>query len=282
MMKQADAPAPLTRLLAARRWLLAVAVLGFGGALPAQTFSTLVFNDPDPELVAGVDLAVGAQYLFQEVSLGVDAIVEIMALDNGASLGRIDDHAETTPTDLFYPTLTGDPTQNSRVMFEMSFVDSGTGLPVELDFRWTLADLDSSESGNGTIFEVGILENIANYTLEGNPADPTNLTHTEGPSGEHLFSSNPNIENFSGVDLNDTVVMVYTEYTDTSSFQFGFELEGTQTSSTRNVAASGLSTISDNFVDPVTVQTPEPGIAVLLALAFAGACGFRAREAKMC
>ncbi len=242
--------------------------LAWSAAASGQTYTSLVFDDSLPELIGQVpDLTAGARYLFEDVAGGVDAEVEILTLENGAFLERIDDHGTAAPTDMFYPRLGGNPSQNPRVTFEVRLVDSITSEAEFLDFRWTLADLDSSDGGSGTIFEVGILHDIGNYTLEGNPADPTNLTRTTAQPGVHLFSSNPIVENFDDVDLTDTEVMVLVEYIATSTFRFGFGLEGTQISNTRNVAASGLPSVLDNFADPVETIVPEPGCTLLLGLA---------------
>ena len=69
----------------------------------AQTYVLQqTFNDPTPTKVGPEpDLTVGATYVFEDVASGVVALVEIVSLEQGAFLERIDDHAEptlTTPT----------------------------------------------------------------------------------------------------------------------------------------------------------------------------------------
>lgn len=232
----------------------------------AQT--ELFFNDLTPTLESGVDLEVDAVYRFQAVTSGVDALVRITSLDNGATLERIDDHGETTPTDMFYPRLAGSPSGGSSVTFTVSLVDpANSDAPQPLNFRWSLADIDSSGTVDvSDIYEIGILHGISEYTLEGNLSDPSNLTASIIDSDSYSFHTYPVLENFTGVELTDTVVIAQTEYTNTSEFSFGFAFEGTQASNTRNVAASGDPTVYDNFVSPITILVPEPATALLLFL----------------
>ena len=152
------------RLVTSIACLLAMAFLA--GPARAQTtqvclgrvITTLNFSTT-PTLVSGTALSAGAVYRYSNVNTGIDALVRIAALNNGATLVTIDNNSAPAggAPDLrafFNPELGG---SNARsVDFQISFVSAGTNTPLSFDFAATAIDVDGD---GGSIREYAEFQN---------------------------------------------------------------------------------------------------------------------------
>ena len=103
----------------------------------------------NPQLQSGVDLALGAEYLFSNVSNNTDAIVSIDSLINGATVNKIDDNSNGTGyKEAFQPAIkSGGSIGISYVVFKIKFYEHGTTNPVVLQtVNATALDLDGNNS----------------------------------------------------------------------------------------------------------------------------------------
>jgi Secretion system C-terminal sorting domain len=109
----------------------------------------LVFKNPS--LKTGTDLKKGATYLFKTVTTGVDAIVSIDDLVNGASVKKIDDNSGGLGfIDAFQPEVQIGGKGESYALFTVKFINATTGDPETLkSVQGTSIDID----GNGTLKE---------------------------------------------------------------------------------------------------------------------------------
>ena len=142
----------------------------------------LIFTSPVAES-AGANLAlpqVGDVFRFPNVSPGVDALVEVTAFNNGATLAGIDNDGTTTAPigvpDNFQPTLVG-PAGDVSVDFEITVVGTGTTIPGTLDFAGSAIDVDGDSGGLREYIEVS--NNVVEFALNGvifdDPADPADV-----------------------------------------------------------------------------------------------------------
>lgn len=79
----------------------------------------------NPKLISGFDGQVGAVYLFADVTSGVDATIEIIALNGGAGLGEIDNTTQGY-FDAWQPYVTAGPLDTSSLDWKISFKVAGT------------------------------------------------------------------------------------------------------------------------------------------------------------
>ena len=219
------------------RRLLRLAALLIAGSLvaaPSQAQTTQVclgriitpmdFSGT-PVLQSGTALAVNAVYRYSNVTTGVDALVKIVAFNNGATLNTIDNNTAPTGSapDLrpfFDPELTG---SNARsVDFQFTFVTAGTNTPLILDFAATGIDIDGD---GGSLREFAEFQNTyAEYLLN----NPTNLSvNASTPAaGNTRFESATSL-NAPGIDPSANQNIVAAFYSKTSAFNYRIGALGT-------------------------------------------------------
>ena len=123
---------------------------------PARLFAsitpgTLNFSN-SPVLVSGTNLLVGAVYKFEGIAPGIDAIVSVDSLVNGATLSKIDDNSGGLGyLEGFQPEIVSGPSVGeSYAVFKMSYKITGTSVAYPLaTFNITALDID----GNATLKE---------------------------------------------------------------------------------------------------------------------------------
>lgn len=115
----------------------------------ASATSGLVFQNP--VLQSGTDLKKGAVYLFANVSTGVNALVSIDSLVNGATVTKIDDNSGGLGfKDAFQPEIQIGAKGESYVVFTIKLINATTGDPELLKtVQATALDID----GNSTLKE---------------------------------------------------------------------------------------------------------------------------------
>ena len=223
----------LKRLAGAVAGLLAIAAPA--PAAQAQTaqiclgrvITTLDFSTT-PTLTTATPLVAGAVYRYSNINTGIDALVRIVSLNNGATLATIDNN--TAPTggapDLrafFNPELGG---SNARsVDFQITFVTAGTNTPLPFDFVATAIDVDGD---SGSLREYAEFQNVyAEYLLN----NPTNLrVNASTPSaGNTRFESATSL-NAPGIDPSANQNIVATFYSQKSTFNYRIGALGTGSS----------------------------------------------------
>ncbi len=228
-------------------------------------------------LESGTDLQVGAVYRYTGVALGVEALISIDELNNGATIFRIDDATAPPPTSgsfqAFQPVLSVTASLDSNAVFTITFVDAGTSNPTSIsDFDLAAVDIDG-DNVSGTEFEYVYLQGYDTYTVE-NATQVAVTGEVWTPVSMAKFSSAVPLD-FPGVDITNTNHIAETAYTDTSSLTVTMGLEGTRaTPRLRIYSLNPFDTVT--FTDPVTV--PEPTGAMLLFFSMS-LCWVRRRRA---
>ncbi|PHQ27678.1 Ig-like domain-containing protein, partial [Leeuwenhoekiella nanhaiensis] len=121
-------------------------------------------NFISPTLVSGSNLQVGAVYRFSNVFLDapagsqVDALVKIVAFNNGASLLNIDVNDGRGVREFFQPYINSTNNGDQSVEFEITFVSSGGsyGDEVEISFFATPYDIDGDSVATREYAEVSL------------------------------------------------------------------------------------------------------------------------------
>ena len=244
------------RLAASIAGLLAMASL----AAPAQAqtseiclgrvITTLDFSTT-PTLASGTALSVGAVYRYSNINTGIDALVRIVALNNGATLATIDNNAAPAAgaPDLrpfFDPELGG---SNARsVDFQISFVTAGTNTPLLFDFVATAIDVDGD---SGSLREYAEFQNgYAAYLLN----NPTNLSvNASAPSAGNTRFESSTTFTAPGIDPTANQNIVATFYSKSSQFNYRIGTLGTGNS----VRLTSLQFTCPNLPAPVTTATSQ-------------------------
>ena len=161
-------------------------------------------------LESGADRQVGAVYRFSDVFEGVDALVEVAAFNNGATLAAIDNDT-TGVLEAFQPTLSAVNGTTSSVDFNITMVEQDTTTPIALTFRASGVDIDGD---GGTRREFIELTNLSGFKLS---ADTT-LTASAIPLGNR-FESNTTVSQ-PGVSATATNAVVVAEYISVSQLRY--------------------------------------------------------------
>ena len=182
--------------------------------------SILPFTFQNPVLESGSDLQVGAVYRFSNVTTNVDALVEVVAFNNGASLNEIDGTG-SGPNSAFQPVLNPSGA-NSSVDFTFNFVASGSSTtPVQIVSAHAGAiDID----GGGTIREFVELSPINSFIIE----NPTELVQSFIGGVGRFESATATV--VPGIDPNETehAAAARIENTSTFNYRIGTFNDGTE------------------------------------------------------
>ena len=216
-----------------------------------RVITTLNFSTT-PTLVSGTALSAGAVYRYSNINTGIDALVRIVALNNGATLATIDNN--TAPAvgapDLrafFDPELVG---SNARsVDFQISFVSAGTNTPLIFDFAATAIDVDGD---GGSIREYAEFQNAyAEYLLN----NPTRLSvNASTPSAGNTRFESTTTFTAPGIDPTANENIVATFYSKKSSFNYRIGTLG----SGNSTRLTSLQFTCPNLPAPVrTTTTPQ-------------------------
>lgn len=247
----------LTRAAACLARLVAASLL-FASPAAAQTteiclgrvITTLNFSGT-PVLQSGTALQVNAVYRYANVNTGIDALVRIVALNNGATLTTIDNNnapAGGAPDlrPFFNPELGG---SNARsVDFQISFVSAGTNTALPFDFAATAIDVDGD---SGSIREYAEFQNTyAEYLLN----NPTNLrVNASAPSAGNTRFEAATSANAPGIDPAANQNIVATFYSKTSGFRYRIGTLG----SGSTVRLTSLQFTCPNLPAPTATSIPQ-------------------------
>ena len=215
-----------------------------------RVITTLNFSGT-PSLQSGTALTAGATYRYANINTGIDALVQIVALNNGAVLTTIDNNnapAAGAPDlrQFFNPELGG---SNARsVDFQISFVNAGTNTALPFDFAATAIDVDGD---NGSLREYAEFQNTyAEYLLN----NPTNLSvNASAPSAGNTRFESTTAANAPGIDPAANQNIVATFYSKSSGFRYRIGALGTGTT----VRLTSLQFTCPNLPSPVATTKPQ-------------------------
>ena len=215
-----------------------------------RVITTLDFSTT-PTLVSGTALQVGAIYRYSNVNIGIDALVRIVSLNNGATLATIDNN--TAPAagapDLrpfFDPELGG---SNARsVDFQISFVTAGTNTALPFDFAATAIDVDGD---SGSLREYAEFQNVyAEYLLN----NPTNLSvNASTPTAGNTRFESTSTFTAPGIDPAANQNIVATFYSQKSTFNYRIGALGTGAT----VRLTSLQFTCPNLPAPIATATSQ-------------------------
>lgn len=229
-------PRPLTALLCMsipallfRLTIVGIFVAGLFGlpvtpAVQAQTTEICLgriitrLDFRNPVRISGSNLAVGSVYRFSNVSTGIDALVRIDALNNGATLTTIDN--DTGLVRNFQPELAGSNARSAD--FTISFVTAGTSTPLVFDFVGTAIDVDGDSA---SLREYAEFQNTYAEYLLNNPTRLDVNASTPTP-GNTRFESRTNFT-APGIDPNANENIVAAFYSAESSIRYRIGALGT-------------------------------------------------------
>lgn len=215
-----------------------------------RVITTLDFSGT-PSLQAGTALAVGATYRYSNINTGIDALVRIVALNNGATLATIDNNAAPAlgQPDLrpfFNPELGG---SNARsVDFQISFVAAGTNTALPFDLAATAIDVDGD---SGSLREYAEFQSTyAQYLLN----NPTNLSvNASAPSAGNTRFESTSTFTAPGIDPSANQNIVATFYSQSSGFRYRIGTLGTGSS----VRLTSLQFTCPNLPAPTSTSIPQ-------------------------
>lgn len=245
------------RLIACLVAAIAMVALGSAPARAQTTqiclgrvITTLDFSST-PTRVSGTNLAVGAVYRYSTVNTGIDALVQIVALNNGATLTTIDNNTApaTGQPDLrpfFNPELGGSNARSAD--FQITFVVAGTNTALPFDFAATAIDVDGDSA---SLREYAEFQNIyAEYLLN----NPTNLSvnATTPSTGNTRFESTSTFT-APGIDPTANQNIVATFYSQKSGFRYRIGTLGSGSS----VRLTSLQFTCPNLPAPTSTPIPQ-------------------------
>lgn len=215
-----------------------------------RVITTLDFSGT-PILQSGTALTANAVYRYANVNTGIDALVRIVALNNGATLTTIDNNSAPLAgqPDLrafFNPELGG---SNARsVDFQISFVVAGTNTALPFDFAATAIDVDGDSASIREYAE--FQNNYAEYLLN----NPTNLSvNASVPSAGNTRFESTTTANAAGIDPAANQNIAATFYSKSSGFRYRIGTLGTGTT----VRLTSLQFTCPNLPAPTATTTPQ-------------------------
>ena len=218
--------------------------------LPAQT--VLDFQNPTPETgTVNGNYSVGATYRFANVATNIDAVVEVIALNN-ATIVQLD-QSTTGLASAFQPEILSNSTNAGQYSIDMQirFVDTGTNTPANLNtVLATAVDVD----GDSTVVRefVELSGNVpVSYTID----TPSNLTASQ-PNGTTVnFESQTSLVN-PGINLTPSNIGSV-EYGSANTFDYRFGLI-IGNNAPANIANQRLGSLYFDCVDYNTPNSISP------------------------
>ncbi len=219
--------------------LLVVAFLATGAAAQPISLSFSNFS-----LESGTDLQPGAVYRFTAVATGVDALVEVVALANGATLTQIDDASPISAP--FQPQMSAMPSNSGRVDFAITLVAAGTSTPGAVTgLEISAIDVDGAAGRQ----EFVDLSGAQSYTVEGTP--PSELTISNNVRGIHILSPETT---YGGIDPNITQVIAVADIGSTSRIELSIGQTGTATTAGNRLFSLDFTVSAVTFTNPITTN----------------------------
>ncbi|MFY0591879.1 FG-GAP-like repeat-containing protein, partial [Roseivirga sp.] len=223
----------------------ATTTIGIDNVPTCSTIPTQFFTSST--LISGTDLQEGAIYRFTTTTTGVDALIEIVDIEN-AILDALDDSGAGEPN-AFQPRIrTANANVNSGsgwIDFKFTFVTSGSTTEVDQnEFRATFADIDASSSGRREFVGVktGQIFQETNTRLTRTFEDPFIVYRPTGTTG------------LGGINNTEARNMLHLKFEDVAvvEFRMGVSGETNTPGSVRQFSADFNACLILNFDNPVT------------------------------
>jgi len=230
-----------------------------------------IYDFSSRSLESGTDLNQGAVYRYSTVQPGLDALVEIVNINN-ATLIEIDAQGGSGYDDGFQPVIWTDYIGTGSVEFKFTLVNAGTSIPAPNVPRigGTVFDIDGNSSQQESyIFNDPAITGIDN---------PTRIQVAQVASGME-FTANGTLEG-GGISTNPEL-RVYFSYLDTNEFTVFLQLKRFSGSGQRQYALrfnecdildfaniqlfieSGLDTDGDGVANHLDLDSDNDGISDL-------------------
>jgi hypothetical protein len=219
----------------------------------AQSGSANLLTDglkfSNPSLQSGTDLQTGAKYLFQNVTTGIDAVVSIDSLVNGAKVVSVDDNTPGTGyLDALQPSVqSGNIVGDSYAVFTVNFYNAGTNQPVDLQtVNATALDID----GNLTLKE------FAQINM-GSGAQATYMSTTSDISLLQILLGNFRALNIAGIERTGIDTSSYANmFTVSNSGVSSFTIKYGTSTLVRTTTARQFSLYMKGFQYPDQITLP--------------------------
>ncbi|HMU45502.1 MAG TPA: T9SS type A sorting domain-containing protein [Chitinophagaceae bacterium] len=199
----------------------------FPAGLTWSSTETSLNLSTNPVLIAGNDKQVGAQYKYEGVAPGIDAIVKIDSLKGGASIATIDDNSGSGFREGFQPQIkSGSIVGQSYGVFTVSYRITGTATPHTLNsFSLTGLDIDGS-SALKEFDEIGLGTGATASYIMSNPS----ILLTEVSPGT-FRGINIDGKSVGGIDTSAKQYMFSVTNSNVSAFTIKIGMQTTQPSS---------------------------------------------------
>lgn len=201
-------------------------------------------------LLSGTAGQVGAIYLFEDVTTGIDAEIEILAINN-AVLNAFD-ATVTGAINNFQPEIrvVDDTQDNGYIDFEIRFLEANTQNPKFLNFAASAIDVD----GNGLKEFVGF-QRLTSFTVE----QSTNLIIDN--FGIYTTFEASGTSEINGIDTTSTEYLTYTTYTNEPKFRYRAGIKDPANTTRRQFSLSFSPCIINGFTNPVSTNIIDLGIS---------------------
>ncbi|MCR9132811.1 MAG: DUF2341 domain-containing protein [bacterium] len=200
-------------------------------------------------LISGSGGQVGAVYLFEDITTGVDAEIEILAINN-AYLNAFD-ASISGDFDNFQPEIgvVNDALPEGYIDFEIRFLQANTQNPKYLTYAASAIDID----GNNLKEFVGF-QRLTTFTVE----QATNLI--VGSEGIYTTFRAPGNTEAPGVDTTVTENLVYTTYTNEPKFRYRAGIKDPVNTTRRQFSLGFSPCIINGFTNPTSTNIVDLGI----------------------
>lgn len=200
-------------------------------------------------LISGSGGQVGAVYLFEDITTGVDAEIEILAINN-AYLNAFD-ASISGDFDNFQPEIgvVNDALPEGYIDFEIRFLQANTQNPKYLTYAASAIDID----GNNLKEFVGF-QRLTSFTVE----QATNLI--VGSEGIYTTFRAPGNTEAPGVDTTVTENLVYTTYTNEPKFRYRAGIKDPVNTTRRQFSLGFSPCIINGFTNPTSTNIVDLGI----------------------
>ena len=204
---------------------------------------------------------VNSIYRYTNVAPGIDAIVKILNITN-ATINTFDDDGsnsggQATASNFSPLFTTNNGTSDGYIDYNITFVQTGTNIPVRKDFSVTATDIDGTNSGNGVTIRdfYGFAENSSSITQAGN-----NLESTFLMGDFEIFRSAVTQDANGSFDI-DHIAYIQYKYTSTFNVRAGSTPTGGYPNQ-RLVEFNFTPCLNQEFTNPV-VNTRNADLAIV-------------------
>ncbi len=198
-----------------------------------------------PTLISGVAGQPNATYLFPDACSNVDAWVQIVALNGGATLNSIDNYATGNGyPESWQPYIDCPPNKTSDILWKLSFKVKGTSTDTILPWL-AISGVDIDAGSNIIEF----VEAGYPYSYGLSTGSPLTITNT---NGAYRATANVSIGSLANIDTAQHQAMFQINYKNVNSFYYKTGVISTNsTTQTRQTSLYFKSFFSNNLALPI-------------------------------